>query len=567
MKQKSCSSHIAKNHTEAEEDRYQFSKLNEMERQGFADEIFEFKIARNLKLAALYRVVIEHYGEDYISRAGFYRLWDKFLEDPSTAGQDGRANNTGVLKELTPGEEKAWELIKSHNCKYKTGFDMARDFAAKVAGFMKFDLADIPSLKRCFYLWKTRADKKMRMALNGDRLKAFDEAEAYTHRMQLNPDDEHQIDEGQSLLHSWNKDTKVTLYFSRQIDVASGISRTSHFKTSPYTDRDTLWQMKLGCKSNPAIGLPHNCLPKCFRLDQAKWHLTRNIRRVNYLLRNRKGRRSRIQINPRRQPRANSSVERNIGETKRKIIPKIVRQFEDFLIMKNRKKPLMGDALAYVEGIGNDFTEFDHWRNNGKKSRNHKSRLDVYRDGAPLESFEFSDQEIDTTFLFYRRIKFTGHGVSLDGVTYDGSGIERRYRDRELWVGVPPEHSADSPSKVAYLAEEDKKTIFRPIATLQRTSDAAAKRLTVKKQEEWNRDYDQGEKEVEDQGALTTIVETAFPQIRGGVAAREASAAKVRAAKAKGRRTPAPKPAKKAPRKTKVLPKRPTIETCSSKRK
>jgi hypothetical protein len=541
-----------------------------MERQSFAEEVFDLKTAKRMKLADLHRYIEDEYGVGFISRAQLYRLWKRWVNNPATAGADGRESNKGLPRVLSPEQQRAWDLVLAHHCKYQNGFLMGLEFLEQVADFAKIDREDFPTLAQCAYLWRTRVDKKTRIALHGDRLKAFDEAEAWTHRAQLQPDDEHQIDEGQTLLHSWNKNKSVSVYFSRQIDVASGVVRTTHHTTSPTTDRDTILQMKLGCKRAPLIGLPYNCLPKVFRLDQAPWHRTLNIRRINYLLRNRKGRKSRIQINPRKQPRANSSVERNIGETKRKVMAKWVKQFEDYLVMKNRNKPRIEDALAYAEGVGHDFTEFGNWNNNGKKARHHKSRLDVYMDGAPKQSYEFSDKEIEETFLFYRRLKFTGHGVKLDGIAYDGAGIPRRYRDQMLWFGVPPEHSESNPSKTAIVAVEDKMTIFRPIAILKRNRDS--KRLSIEKQEQWDRDYDEGFEEVATNADLCGFMEHAVPNIKGGVVAREKWVAKVKQDKAKHlaklQRTDAKKAAAKPKPKAKVRPKRPkrhTVEKCSTK--
>jgi hypothetical protein len=562
------------NHNDETQVRYGFKSLNEMERQSFAEEVFDLKISKRMKLAELHQYIEDEYGRGFICRAHVYRLWKRWVNNPETAGADGRQTNKGLPRVLSLEQQRAWDIVFAHHCKYNTGLLMGLQFLEQVANFSKIDRDDFPTLAQCAYLLRTRVDKKTRIALNGDRLKAFDEAEAWTHRSQLEPDDEHQIDEGQTLLYAWSKEKSVTLYFSRQIDAASGVVRTSHYTTQPTRDRDTIWQMKVGCKRAPVIGLPYNCLPKAFKLDQASWHRTRSIRRINYLLRNRKGRKSRIQMNPPRQPRANSSVERNIGETKRKLMPKWVKQFEDYLAMKNRKKPLIEDALAYAEGIGHDFTEFDNCNNNGKKARHHKSRLDVYRDGAPKQSYEFSDKEIEETFIFYRQLKFTGHGVKLDGVEYDGSGVKRSYRHQMLWFGVPPEHSESNPSKTAIVAVEDKKTIFRPIGILKRNRDKDSKRISIEKQEQWVRDYDEGSEQVATNADLCGFMEQAVPEIEGGVVAREAWAEKARREKAKrlarlqkadvkkAAKKPKPKP------KAKVRPKRPkryTVEKCSTK--
>jgi hypothetical protein len=89
--------------------RFSFSKLDDLTRQTIIEETFEQKKLTGMKLGKAYKFLIERYGKGFISKAQFYRLWEKYIKNPDTAGLDGRSANKGLAKPLEGDEKAAWE--------------------------------------------------------------------------------------------------------------------------------------------------------------------------------------------------------------------------------------------------------------------------------------------------------------------------------------------------------------------------------------------------------------------------------------------------------------------------
>jgi hypothetical protein len=532
---------------------FRFRQLDPMTRQTIIENSFGQKKDTGEKLGKIFRNLIAKYGCGFISRAELYRRWNRYLANPDTAGADGRKANHGFPKELNESEKAAWEVVSAHYCHYKAGFSAALTYLGKVARMLEIPRSAFPTIHQCYYRW-SKEDPDFRAGMIEDPHSAFSRAQAWTHRAELNPDDEHQVDEGEYTLFSWEKKKKAKIYYCRQIDAATGLIRATHFSRERFKDRDTVLGLKMGCKKSPPRGIYYNCLPKSIRLDRATWHRTKNIQRINYLLRNREGRRSRIQLNPGETPRANCYVERNIGETKRKPLRMIAKNFETFLKTKRISKPLLANSLAYVESIERQFDEFDHWHNHAGKTRSTKTRIDEYRDGVPIESLSITDAEIDEIFIYYRRMKFTGHGVELDGVAYDSKEDLYKYRGKRMWVGVAPESNQDEPSEVAYLAIEDSETVFRIVGTLTRPKND--KLFTRIKQKSWTKNHSINVKKVKERGDAIDAINAALPPT--------VKLDKPRSKPTDKKQRPARKPVKPRPAKP-APPKRIKIEVSKSK--